>query len=555
VRARPLDPRLLRYSRSSQKFLLVCVVIGLASAAAVLGQAIVLAAAITAVFRGGADLTAIGPDLAVLAGIVGLRAVLAYAQETAAARASAAVKSQLRTALLRRVVALGPSFLAGRRSGELAQLATRGVDAVDPYFARYLPQLMLTSVVPPMFVVVIGITDWLSGLIVLGTLPVVAAFLVLIGLATQKRSRSQWRSLERLSHHFLDVVDGLPTLRVFGRARAQQDSIAAVTDQYRRTTMGVLRVSFLSAFVLELAASLSVAMVAVQIGLRLLAGDLPFEPALLVLLLAPDVYLPLRQLGAAHHAAEEGRAATCGVLDVLDLPTPTSGGRQAPPVARHSLEVRGVAVRGAGRLAPLSLDLAPGELVAMVGASGAGKSTLLAVLLGFVRPDAGTVRVDGVDLADVDPEWWRAQIAWVPQRAALLAGSVADNVALGAHDASAAEIRRALALAAAEDIDPQRMLGEDGAGLSTGERQRVAVARAFLRAERGAGLLLLDEPTAHLDGPTRDRLLAGLRHVAAGRCALLVVHDHVLAAAADRVVRVPGADEQVDAGMPMAVSG
>jgi ATP-binding cassette subfamily C protein CydCD len=420
-----------------------------------------------------------------------------------------------------------------------------------------------------MFVVVIGITDWPSGLIVLGTLPVIAAFLVLIGLATQKRSRSQWRSLERLSHHFLDVVDGLPTLRVFGRARAQQDSIAAVTDQYRRTTMGVLRVSFLSAFVLELAASLSVAMVAVQIGLRLLAGDLPFEPALLVLLLAPDVYLPLRQLGAAHHAAEEGRAATCGVLDVLDLPTPTSGGRQAPPVARHSLEVRGVAVRGvpgrgmagrgvavggAARLAPLSLDLAPGELVAMVGSSGVGKSTLLAVLLGFVRPDAGTVRVDGVDLADVDPERWRAQIAWVPQRAALLAGSVADNVALGAHDACAAEIRRALALAAAEDIDPQRMLGEDGAGCSTGERQRIAVARAFLRAERGADLLLLDEPTAHLDGPTRDRLLAGLRHVAAGRCALLVAHDHVLAAAADRIVRVPGADEQVDAGLPMAVS-
>jgi ATP-binding cassette subfamily C protein CydCD len=561
VRARPLDPRLLRYSRSSQKFLLVCVVIGLASAAAVLGQAIVLAAAITAVFRGGADLTAIGPDLAVLAGIVGLRAVLAYAQETAAARASAAVKSQLRTALLRRVVALGPSFLAHKGSGQLAQLATHGVDRVDPYFARYLPQLVLTCLVPPMFVVVIAITDWLSGLIVLATVPVVVAFLLLIGLATQARSRRQWRSLERLSHHFLDVVDGLPTLRVFGRARAQQHSIAAVTDEYRRTTMDVLRVSFLSSFVLELAASLSVAMVAVQIGLRLLAGDLQLGPALLVLLLAPDVYLPLRQLGAAHHAAEEGRAATSGLLDVLDLPTPTGGGRQAPPAARHGLqvrgvEVRGVEVRGAGRLAPLSLDLAPGELVAVVGASGVGKSTLLAVLLGFVRPDAGTVRVDGVDLADVDPERWRAQIAWVPQRPALLPGSVADNVTLGAHDAPAAEIRWALTLAAAEDIDPHRMLGEDGAGLSAGERQRIAVARAFLRAERGAGLLLLDEPTAHLDGPTRDRVLAGLRRVAAGRCALLVVHDRALAVAADRVVRVPGLDERVGAGAPgRAVAG
>ncbi len=553
-RARPLDPRLLRHSRSSRPYLLVCVVLGLASAAAVLGQAMLLATAITAVFRGGADLAGIGTDLVLLAGIVGLRAVLAYAQETAAARASASVKSQLRTALLRRIVALGPSFLANRRSGELAQLATRGVDAVDPYFARYLPQLVLTALVPPMFVVIIGVTDWISGLVVLCTLPVVVVFLVLIGQATQRQSRRQWRSLERLSHHFLDVVDGLPTLRAFGRARAQQDSIATVTDEYRRTTMGVLRVSFLSSFVLELAASLSVAMVAVQIGLRLLAGDLQLEPALFVLLLAPDVYLPLRQLGAAHHAAEEGRAATSGVLDVLDLPTSTGGDARVPPVARHGLEVRAATV--AGRLGPLSLDVGPGELVALVGASGAGKSTLLAVLLGYARPDGGTVRVGGVDLADgradvradVDPERWRAQIAWVPQRPALLPGTVADNVALGAPDASAAEVARALALAAAEDIDPHRVLHEDGVGLSAGERQRIAIARAFLRAERGAGLLLLDEPTAHLDGPTRDRVLAGLRRVARGRCVLLVVHDRALAAAADRVIRIPSAGEEIDAG-------
>ncbi|MBV9922694.1 MAG: thiol reductant ABC exporter subunit CydD, partial [Pseudonocardia sp.] len=492
-----------------------------------------------------ADLAAIGAELGLLAGIVGLRAVLAYAQETAAVRASAAVKSQLRRALLRRVVALGPSFLLeGRRSGELAQLATRGVDAVDPYFARYLPQLVLTCLVPPMFVLVIGITDRLSGLIVLGTLPVVVTFLVLIGRATQARNRAQWRSLERLSRHFLDVVDGLPTLRVFGRARAQQQSIAAVTDQYRRTTMGVLRVSFLSSFVLELAASLSVAVVAVQIGLRLLAGDLQLRPALLVLLLAPDVYLPLRQLGGAHHAAEEGRAATSEVLDVLDLPTSTGSRRGVPAPNRRGLEVRGITVREARRLAPLSLDVVPGELVAVVGASGVGKSTLLAVLLGFVEPDAGTVRLNGSDLADSDPTRWRPQIAWVPQRPALLPGSVAQNVALGVDDASAAEVRRALALAAAEDIDLQRMLGEDGAGLSAGERQRITVARAFLRAERGADLLLLDEPTAHLDGPTRDRLLAGLRHLAASRCALMVVHDPVLAAAADRVVCLPNGDER-----------
>jgi thiol reductant ABC exporter CydD subunit len=538
---RPLDPRLLRHSRSSRGFLLVCVLLGLLSAATVLGQAVLLSTTITAVFLDGADLAAIGAGLALFAGVIGLRALLSYAQETAAARASAAVKSQLRAALLNKTVELGPAWLAGRRSGELAQLATRGVDAVDAYFARYLPQLLLICVVPPMFVVVIWIIDWLSGLIVLLTLPVVVVFLVLIGQATERQSRRQWRSLQRLSHHFLDVVDGLPTLRVFGRAGAQQRSIAAVTDEYRRTTMGVLRVSFLSSFVLELAASLSVALVAVQIGLRLLGGDLELQAGLLILLLAPDVYLPLRQLGAAHHAAEEGRAATAGVLDVLDLPAPPVARRIAPAVARHGLAVRGVTVHRPGRacLTPISLELAPGELVVLTGASGTGKSTLLAVLLGFERPDAGTVRVGGVDLADTDPERWRAQIAWVPQRAALLPGSVADNVALGAADASDAEVRQAMELAAAGDIDPQRVLGEDGAGLSAGERQRIALARAYLRAERGAGLLLLDEPTAHLDGPTRERVLAGLHQLSTDRCVLLVVHDPALAAAADRIVRIP----------------
>jgi thiol reductant ABC exporter CydD subunit len=540
VTARPIDPRLLRHSRSSRPYLLICVLLGLGSAAAVLGQAALLAATITAVFLHGAGLDAVEGDLALLAGLVVLRALLAYAHETAATRATAAVKSQLRTALLHRIVELGPEWLASRHSGELAQLATRGVDAVDPYFARYLPQLVLTGIVPPMFVVVIWVTDWISGLIVLVTLPVVVTFLVLIGLATKASSQRQWRSLERLSRHFLDVVDGLATLRVFGRAQAQQRSIAEVTEHYRNTTMGVLRISFLSSFVLELAASLSVALVAVQIGLRLVAGDLGLGAGLLILLLAPDVYLPLRQLGAGHHAAEEGRAATSALLDVVGLPSPRAGHRSMPSVARHGLVVREVSVRRGDRpgLPPTSLDLPPGELVVLVGPSGAGKSTLLGVLLGFVRPDAGTVRVGGEDLGDADPRQWRGQVAWVPQRPALLPATVADNVRLGVPDASDAEVAGALGLAAAGDIDPDQVLGEDGAGVSAGQRQRIALARAFLRAGRGAGLLLLDEPTAHLDGPTQERVLAGLRRIRADRCILLVAHDAALAAA-DRVVRIP----------------
>jgi thiol reductant ABC exporter CydD subunit len=545
VRARPVDPRVLRHSPTSRPLLLVCVLLGLASAATALGQAVLLARAITAVFLDGAGLVDIGGDLALLGALVGVRAVLAYTQETAAARAAVAVTSQLRTALLRRAVELGPGWLAGRRSGELTELATRGVDAVDPYFARYLPQLVIACLVPPMLVVVIAATDWLSGLLVLLTLPVVVVFLVLIGLATRRQSERQWQSLARLAHHFLDVVEGLATLRTFGRARAQQRSIVAVTDEYRHTTLGVLRVAFLSSFVLELAASLSVALVAVQIGLRLLSGDIELASGLLVLLLAPDVYLPLRQLGAAHHAAEEGRAGLAGVLDVLDQPAPPAGGRSVPPVAHVGLSVRGVSVRRPGRAAlpPVSLDLAPGELVALVGPSGAGKSTLLAVLLGFVRPDQGTVEVAGVDLRDADPDRWRDQVAWVPQRSALLPGTIADNVRLGTPGAADAEVTGALQQAAAGELDPHRVLAEDGAGLSAGERQRIALARAILRAERGAGLLLVDEPTAHLDGPAATCVLATLRRLAAQRCVLLVVHDPRLAAAADRVVRVPHLEE------------
>jgi ATP-binding cassette, subfamily C, bacterial CydCD len=542
---RALDRRLLRYGRSSRPFLLLSVVLGVATAACVLAQALILASAISGVFLGTADLSAIARHLGLLAAVIGARAVLAHCQETAAARASAAVKSQLRSALIRRTVAEGPR---GLRTGEVAQLATRGVDALDPYFARYLPQLVLTGIVTPLFLVAVWVTDWISGLVILVTVPIVVLFMVVAGLAARRTTDRQWRTLESLANHFLDIVDGLTTLRVFGRARAQQDAVASVTDEYRRATMGVLRIAFISSFVLELFTSLSVAIVAVQVGLRLIAGDVGLPVALVVLLLAPEAFAPLRQLGANHHAAAEGVSVAEKILEILDEPGPRRGSGILPAVT-SGVVADGVTVRSADgrtKLAPVSFELQPDEVVAVIGPSGSGKTTLVEVLLGFQEPDSGSVRVGGVPLAGADHGRWLEQVAWLPQRPTFVGGTVADNVRLGAPDATDDDVRAALAQAACEEIAPGRLLAENGADLSAGQRQRIALARCFLRVARGAALLLLDEPTAHLDTVTEARVLGAIRGLAAGRCVLMVAHRPGAVDAADRLVDVAGGDNQAD---------
>ena len=409
----------------------MCVVIGLAIAACVLGQAVTLAVGISRVFLGGADFHDISKLLVLLAGLTLMRAALAYLQETAAARASAVVKSQLRQGLMHRVVDAGPSWLSDHRTGEITQLATRGVDALDPYFARYLPQVVLTAIISPLFVVVVWATDWISGVVLLLTLPIVLLFMVLAGLSAQRRTDDQWRTLERMSNHFLDVVDGLTTLRVFGRARAQRRAVQSVTDEYRRTTMGVLRLSFLSSFVLELFASLSVAIVAVQVGLRLIGGSIELEVALIVLLLAPEAFQPLRTLGASYHAAAEGRSVSGRILDLLDDP--------APPRANHAMRapvefvaVQDVSVRRAdGAIcapAPTSFGLGKSEVVALVGPSGCGKSTLLGVMLGFVEPSAGTVWMDDVSVAKPSGRAGSATLRGCRNGPHCVADTVAGNV-------------------------------------------------------------------------------------------------------------------------------
>jgi thiol reductant ABC exporter CydD subunit len=431
-----------------------------------------------------------------------------------------------------------PGWLSGRNSAELTASATRGVDALDPYFARYLPQLVLAVLVPPLVIIRIGVADAVSGAIVLVTLPLIPLFMVLIGWSTQRLMRRQWRSLERLSHHFLDIVEGLPTLRVFGRAKAAAAAVEGVTDDYRRATMKVLRVSFLSALVLELTATLSVALVAVGVGLRVVDATVALETALIVLILAPEAYLPLRQVGVHYHAATEGMAAAERVFEMLETPVHPAG-TAAVNLRAAVLDGRDLRVRygDAAPLPPLDFELHPGEFVAISGPSGCGKSSLLQVLLCFVEPSAGQVRAGGAGLVDLDATAWRRQIAWLPERPNLLCGTVADNVRLGLPDLADDDVRLALRRAAAAEIAPGRAVGEGGQGLSGGQRQRVALARTFARMQAlDAPLLLLDEPTAHLDAPSATQIATVLRELAGQRTILAVTHSEAMAAAADRVI-------------------
>ncbi|MGX1973531.1 thiol reductant ABC exporter subunit CydD [Streptomyces kronopolitis] len=551
---KPVDPRLLRYARATRGFLVAVVVLGLAGAGLVVGQAMLIAEIVVGAFQHGLGPGGLTTPLVLLAAVSVGRGLVSWLTELAAHRAGAAVKSELRMRLIERAAKLGPIRRpatsegapgeAEWRTGELTTLATRGIDALDDYFARYLPQLGLAVVVPVAVLARIVTGDWISALTIVLTLPLIPLFMVLIGWATQSRMDRQWRLLARLSGHFLDVVEGLPTLKVFGRAKAQAASIREITGTYRRATLRTLRIAFLSSFALELLATISVALVAVGIGMRLVKGELDLYTGLMVLVLAPEAYLPLRQVGAQYHAAAEGLAAAEEVFAVLETPLPAAG--TAPAPAGTALAVENLVVRHPGRTADslpaTSFEVRPGETVALVGPSGAGKSTLLSVLLGFTAPAAGRALVDGRDIASLEPESWRQRIAWVPQQPHLFAGSIAENVRLARPDADEAAVRAALADAGALDFvdalpdGTASRLGESGAGLSAGQRQRLALARAFL-ADRP--ILLLDEPTANLDGATEEAVVAAVRRLAAGRTVLLVVHRPALLAVADRVVRLP----------------
>ncbi|MFE5580496.1 thiol reductant ABC exporter subunit CydD [Kitasatospora sp. NPDC056531] len=548
---KPVDPRLLGYARTTRAFLAGSVLLGGAGAALVVAQAGLIAEIVVRGFQRGATLGELTTPLALLALTAVGRGLVGWLTELTAHRSVARVKSTLRLRLLDHATALGPSYLAGRRTGELTTLATRGIDALDDYFARYVPQLALAVVVPVIVLLRIVGADLTSAAIIAGTLPLIPLFMVLIGMATQSRMDRQWDTLARLSHHFLDVVAGLPTLKVFNRARAQAATIARITADYRRATLRTLRIAFISSFALELLSTLSVALVAVTIGFRLVDGSLDLETGLLILVLAPEVYFPIRQVGALYHSSVEGLTAADEVFRVLETPLPAAGTRPAPALTGAAITAEGLTVRHPGRAVPAldgaALTLRPGSSTALTGPSGAGKTTLLSVLLGLTAPEAGTVRItaaDGrsYDLAELEPESWRRQIAWVPQHPHLFAGTVAENLRLYRPDAGDEQLWTALRAAHALDFvtDLDAGLGEDGAGLSAGQRQRLALARVLLADDRP--LVLLDEPTANLDGASEAAVVAAVRTLAEdpARTVLIVAHRPALLAVADERVRLAG---------------
>jgi thiol reductant ABC exporter CydD subunit len=522
-------------------------VLGTLAAVLALAQAVLVADVAARAF-GGAGLRDVSGALTALAAVVLARGATTWGFEVAGRRAASDVLSQLRLDVITHRLRNRPAALDGIESAEVASAAVGGVEALENAYARYLPQMVLALIVPLAVLALAAVVDPVSAAVMLLTLPLVPVFMWLIGRSTERRANERRRALARLSTHFLDVVRGLPTLRAFNRGEAQTERIERVADDYRRATMGTLRLAFLSGTVLELAATLGIALVAVTVGVRLVEGGVGFEAGLTVLLLAPELYLPLRNLAAQYHASADGLAVAARLLDLLDDGADARGGTARPPTPLEApIRLDHVSFGYPGRrglvLDGLELELHPGETLALVGPTGCGKSTIVSLILRFGEPGSGRVLAGDDDLAACDPSAWREHIAWVPQRPTVFRGTVADNIRLGRAHADAEAVRRAAMLAGADEFvgrlpdGYESMVGDGGRPLSAGEVQRLALARAFLR---DAPLLILDEPTADLDPEAAEHVVRAVDRLREGRSVLIVAHEAGLATVADRIVTLDG---------------
>jgi ATP-binding cassette subfamily C protein CydD len=542
---RSLNGELFRQVRSARLWVGAAVALGVLSAAATVAQMIFLSQIIDRAFLKGAGLADVRGSLLLFLAAVLARAALLWAREVVAGYGAVRVKSALRERLYAHLLRLGPAYAAGEKAGELATTATEGVERIEPYFARYLPQVALSAAVPLLVVAYVFPRDLSSGVLLMITAPMIPVMMVLVGSYAEEHIRRQWASLSRMGAHFLDALQGLTTLKIFGREAAEAERVAAVSEEFRERTMRVLKIAFLSGLVLEFMTAVSIALIAVVLGVRLVSGGMPFEEALVVLLLAPEFYRPLRELGTHRHTAMEGKAAAERILEILNTPIPTSG--DVGPSARISgaprIELSGVRFAYSGSELPalweINLALEPRTLTAVVGSSGAGKSTLVNLLMRFADPSEGVILADGAPISAVPAAQWRKNVALVPQRPHLFYGSILENIRLARPEASREEVEEAAKLAGAHEFvgrlpaGYETQVGERGARLSGGEVQRVAIARAFLK---DAPILILDEPTSSLD-PESERLIRlALERLAKDRTALIVAHRLSTVHTADRVV-------------------
>lgn len=568
---KPLDPQLLKVAAPARGYIILTTVFGAASAALVVAQALLIAAAIAPVISQGKSLPDVATPLWWLCGVVVARALVHGLSERFAHRASIAVIIDLRRQVLARALELGPRWLSmpsatGSNGLDVVNLATRGLDDLRPYFVRYLPQLLLTCTVTPAALAIVFGLDWISGLIIVVTIPLIPLFMILVGYLTAKTSEKRLATMSRLGAQVLDLIAGLPTLRAFGRELGPIMRVKQLGVEYARSTMKTLQVAFLSGMVLELLTTLSVALVAVGVGLRLVSGNVGLETGLAVIMLAPEVYLPLRNVGTHFHASTNGIAAFNAVMKVLDTPPASRGTLPSPALVGASYHFDGVGVVAPGRgiCAPHSLTATfkPGMITALVGPSGSGKTTAVMALLGLVEVDQGRVSIvdaDGVhtDVSQVDPDSYWSQVTWLTQRSPLMPGTLRDSLisefsgAHNPHDSQTnAVVDRALTLSGFDQVVADlpngldTVIGSDGLGLSVGQRQRLVLARALTSS---SPLIILDEPTAHLDSATQSRVLDALRELKErGHTVVVVAHREAVVALADDVITVASEREDAD---------
>ena len=529
---RDTEKWLRRQQQLARRPISIAAGLGVLGGALLVPQAWLLAHATNAVVLQHALLAQVLPWLLPLPIIFALRFVVMRAAEQVAMRAATRVKEDVRSRLIRHLQALGPAYVQSRHSGELAVAAVDGIEALEPYYARYVPHMALVALLPLSILAFIFPQDWISGLVLVLTAPLIPLFMVLIGGGAERLNQRQWRKLARISGYFLDALQGLTTLKLFNASRREAELVARISEDYRRSTMAVLRVAFLSALVLEFFATVSIAVVAVLIGFRLLHAEMGFEAGFFILLLAPEFYLPLRTLGAHYHARMEAIGAAERIVEVLEVPLPRTAQARGRPVFGRALEIRFEDVHfayepGREALRGTSFDLAAERVTALVGPSGAGKSTVLNVLLGFVHAQRGRVLVGGHELTQLDPDYWLSQVAWLPQRAHVFRGTILDNIRM-ADAAVGFEAVRAAARQAHADEFIERLpqgydtrVGERGQNLSGGQVQRLALARAFLK---DAPVLLMDEATVSLDPQTEALIAQAIARLARARTVLVIAH-------------------------------